>query len=128
MAGNFGIFVNQNYLAEKSLSDLGITFNSDLLYGLGKLLKIKVKHASLKHIQTIGAVERSHAALELVLKLNTVKRWNDWHKYLPLATFIKKHCIIHQWGPASMFFFMALNQQSHLICVFAREQYLSRDK
>ena len=55
---------------------------------LAILLEVKLKHASLKHPQTIGAVERSHGPLKQILKLNTEKEWKDWHKYVPLATFI----------------------------------------
>ena len=52
------------------------------------LLEVKLKHASLKHPQTIGAVERSHGPLKRILKLNTEEQWKDLHKYVPLATFI----------------------------------------
>ena len=55
---------------------------------LASLLEVKLKHASLKHPQTIGAVERSHGPLKRILKLNTEEQWKDWHKYVPLATFI----------------------------------------
>ena len=55
---------------------------------LTKLLEVKLKHATLKHPQTIGVVERSQAALKWILKLNSNQQWNDWHKYVPLATFI----------------------------------------
>ena len=55
---------------------------------LTKLLEVELKHATLKHPQTIGVVERSHAALKWILKLNSNEQWNDWHKYVPLATFM----------------------------------------
>ena len=55
---------------------------------LASLLEVKLKHASLKHPQTIGAVERSHGPLKRILKLNTEEQWKDWHKYVPLATFM----------------------------------------
>ena len=45
-------------------------------------------HATVKHPKIIGAVERSHGPLKRILKLNTFEQWNDWHKYVPLATFI----------------------------------------
>ena len=47
-----------------------------------------MKHASLKRPQTIGAVEQSHGPLKRILKLNTEEQWKDWHKDVPLATFI----------------------------------------
>ena len=55
---------------------------------LTSLLEIKLNFASLKHAQTFGTVERSHAALKRFLKINTDNQWNDWHKYVPLAIFI----------------------------------------
>ena len=55
---------------------------------LPSLLEVKLKHASLKHPQTIGAVLRSHGPLKKILKLKTEEQWKDWHKYVPLATFI----------------------------------------
>ena len=36
----------------------------------------------------VGVVERSHSALKCLLKLNTYEQWNDWFKYVKLATFI----------------------------------------
>ena len=54
---------------------------------LANLLEVKLKHASLKHPQTIEAVERSHGPLKRSLKLHTEEQWKDWHNYVPLATF-----------------------------------------
>ena len=70
------------------MSDLGTQFVSELLHELTKLLEIKISHASLKHPQTIGVVERSHAALARILKLNSNQAFTNWHKYVPLAAFI----------------------------------------
>ena len=36
----------------------------------------------------MGVVERSHSALKRILKFNTNEQWNDWFKYVQLATFI----------------------------------------
>ena len=57
-----------------------------------ELLEIQLEHASLKHPQTVGVVERSHSALKRILKLNTNEQWNDWFKYLQLAAFIRNTC------------------------------------
>ena len=81
-------FFNHSYVPETIVSDLGTSFTSSLMDELTKLLEVKLKHASLKHPQTIGAVESSHGPLKRILKLNTDKQWKDWHKYVPLATFI----------------------------------------
>ena len=82
------IFSRHSFLPETFLSDLGSSFASELLDELTKLLEIQLDHASLKHPQTVGVVERSHSALKRILKLNTNEQWNDWFKYVQLATFI----------------------------------------
>ena len=82
------IFFRHSYLPETILSDLGTSFVSELLHELTKLLEIQLEHASVKHPQTVGVVERSHSALKRNLKLNTNEQWNDWFKYVQLATFI----------------------------------------
>ena len=60
------------------------------LHELTKLLEINMSHASLKHPQTIAVVERSHAALTRFLKFNSNPTLTNWHRYLPLATFMHK--------------------------------------
>ena len=81
------IFFRHSYLPKIILSDLGTSFVSELLHELTKLLEIQLEHASLKHPQTVGVVESSHSALKRFLKLNTNEQWNDWFKYVHLATF-----------------------------------------
>ena len=82
------IMFNHSYIPKKMISDLGTQFVSELFSELIKLLEIKITHASLKHPQTIGVVERSHAALTRILKLNSNDTFTNWHRYVPLATFI----------------------------------------
>ena len=50
--------------------------------------EILLEHASLKHPQTVRVVERFHIPLERIPKFNTNEPWNDWCKYVQLATFI----------------------------------------
>ena len=82
------IMFNHSYIPKEVMSGLGTHFVSELLHELTQLLEIKISHASLKHPQTIGVVERSHAALARILKLNSNQTFTNWHKYVPLATFI----------------------------------------
>ena len=56
------------------------------MHELSSLLEIKINHATLKHRQTVGVVERAHASLKRILRLNTNAQWSDWHKYVLLAT------------------------------------------
>ena len=52
------------------------------------ILEANIKHATIKHAQSVGLVERSHAALKRVLKLNINDDWSNWSQYVCLATFI----------------------------------------
>ena len=79
---------NHSYIPKEIMSDLGTQFVSELLHEITKLLEIKNSHASLKHPQTKVVVERTHAALARILKLNSNQAFTIWHKYVPLATFI----------------------------------------
>ena len=71
------IFFRHSYLPKAILSDLGTSFVSELLHELTKLLEVQLEHASLKHPQTVGVVERSHSELKRILKLNTNEQWHD---------------------------------------------------
>ena len=82
------IFFMHSYIPKKIIADLGTTFTSELMHELTTLLEVQINHATLKHPQSIGLVEQSHGPLKRILKLNTNKQWSDWHKYVPLATFI----------------------------------------
>ena len=81
-------FLRHCYLPKTIFSDLGTSFASDLLHELTKLLEIQLEHASLKHPQLVGIVERFHNALKRILKMNTIEQWNDGFKYVQLATFV----------------------------------------
>ena len=51
------VFLQHNYIPKTILSDLGTNFTSELMSELARLLELKLKHASLKQLQTIGAVK-----------------------------------------------------------------------
>ena len=82
------MFFTHSYVPKRILSDLGSVFTSKLIHELTGLLDIQIDHATLKHPQTIGLAERSHGALKRILKLNTDAQWTDWHRYVPLGTFL----------------------------------------
>ena len=82
------VFFQHSYIPQTILSDLGTNFNSELMSELASLVEVKIKHASLKHPQNIEAVEQSQGPLRQILELNTEEQWKNWHKYVPLATFI----------------------------------------
>ena len=49
------------------------------------MLGIEIEHATMKHAQPIGLLERTHASVKKHLKAATGDFRNNWHKYLPLA-------------------------------------------
>ena len=51
------MFSQHSYIPQTVLSDLGRNFTSELMSELASLLEVKLKHASLKQPQTIGAVD-----------------------------------------------------------------------
>ena len=82
------IFFQHSYIPHTIISDLGTNLVAELMHELAKLLEIKIGHATLKHAESVGVVERAHGALKRILKLNTNEQWSNWHKYVPLATYI----------------------------------------
>ena len=98
-------FFMHSYIPKKIIADLGTTFTSELMLELTTLLEVQINHATLKHPQSIGLVERSHGPLKRILKLNTNEQWSDWHKYVPLATFIHNTSYSSSIGccPSSIF-------------------------
>ena len=49
------------------------------------VLGITLKHATTKHAQTIGLLERSHASIKQALKIETGERRSLWHKHVNVA-------------------------------------------
>ena len=82
------MFFTHSYIPKRILSDLGSVFTSKLVHELTGLLDMQIGHTTLKHPQTIELVERSHGALKRILKINCDAQWTDWHRYVPLGTFI----------------------------------------
>ena len=67
------------------ISDKGTAFTSNVIKEVPGVLGITLKHATIKHAQTIGLLERSHASIKQALKIETVERRSLWHKYVSIA-------------------------------------------
>ena len=104
------VFFQHSYIPQTVLSDLGTNFTSELMSELASLLEVKLKHASLKRPQTIGAVEPSHGPLKRILKLNTEEQWKDWNKYVALAHLFLILLIIQRQIVVLQLYSMAENQ------------------
>ena len=65
------IMTRHAYLPTRIITDLGSVFVSQIVSEVAHILQIKLKHATVKHAQTIGILERTHASLKTSLKLAT---------------------------------------------------------
>ena len=73
------------YLLTLILTDKGSAFVSQVIHEVAKILGIKLKHATTRHAETIGVLERAHATIKTSLKKASVEYREQWHKYLPIA-------------------------------------------
>ena len=73
------------YLPTTLISDKGTAFTSKVIKEVAGVLGIILKHATTKHAQTIGPLERSHASIKQALKIETGEPRSLWHKYVSIA-------------------------------------------
>ena len=76
------IMTKHAHLPTTLISDKGTAFTSNLIKEVAGVLGITLKHATIKHAQTIGLLERSHASIKQALKIETGERRSLWHKYV----------------------------------------------
>ena len=79
------VMTRHAYLPTLILSDKGSQFRSEVVAEITQILEIQISHASTKHAQTIGILERTHASIKTALKISTGERRSIWHKYVQRA-------------------------------------------
>ena len=79
------IMTKHAYLPSTLISDKSTAFTSHVIKEVDGVLGITLKHATTKHAQTIGLLERSHMSIKLSLKIETGERRSLWHKYISIA-------------------------------------------
>ena len=79
------IMTKHAYLPTTLISDKGTAFMSHVIKEVAGVLGITLKHATTKHAQKIGLLERSHASSKQALKIETIERRSLWHKYIDIA-------------------------------------------
>ena len=79
------IMTKHAYLPTTLISDKGTAFMSHIIKDVAGVLGITLKHATTKHAQTNGLLERSHASIKQALKIETGERRSLWHKYINIA-------------------------------------------
>ena len=73
------------YLPTVILTDKGSQFRSEVINQIAQTLDIRISHASTKHAQTKGILERTHASLKTALKISTGELRSMWHKYVQIV-------------------------------------------
>ena len=76
------IFTKHAYISKHIITDKGSVFTSQVIEELMKTMGIKVSHATVKHGQTIGMIERSHQKLKQILKINVLAHNTTYHQTL----------------------------------------------
>ena len=79
------IIIRHCYLPTTIITDKGSQFISEAVHQTTAALGIQLKHATTKHAQTIGILEKTHASLKESLKIMTGERRTMWHQFLPMA-------------------------------------------
>ena len=79
------IITRHCYLPTTIITDKGSQFISEAMQQTTTALGIQLKHATTKHAQTIGILERTHASLKESLKIMTGERRTMWHQFLSMA-------------------------------------------
>ena len=79
------IFTKHAYVPKHIITDKGYAFTSQVITELMEKAGIKVSHATIKHAQTIGMIERSHQRLKQILKINVSADRPQWDRYVNLS-------------------------------------------
>ena len=73
------------YIPTLIITDKGRVFVFQVLHEVAEILGIHLKHATTKHAQTIGVLERAHATIKTFLKMASGEYRKQWYKYSPIA-------------------------------------------
>ena len=71
---SINIMAKHAYLPTTLISDKRTAFMSHVIKEVAGVLGITLKHATTKHAQTIGLLERSHMSIKQALKIETGER------------------------------------------------------
>ena len=79
------IIIKHAYLPTTIVSDKGSVFMSQVIKQVAEILGITLQHATTKHAQTIGMLERTHASIKKTLKTERGEGKSMWHNYVNIA-------------------------------------------
>ena len=80
------IITRHAYLPTLIITDKGSICVSPVIHEVAETLGINLKHATTKHAQTIGVLERAHKTIKTSLKMASGEYRKQWHNYLTIAT------------------------------------------
>ena len=100
-----GICLRHSYIPQTLMADQGTQFMAKMIKEMTEVLGISIEPATVKHHQTIGALERCHAQLKKFLAIYDVKNDKQWHHLVDFATHAHNTTIIPKLGtcPATLF-------------------------
>ena len=75
------IMTRHAYLPTLIITDKRSVFVSQVIHEVAEILGIIFEHATTKHAQTIGVLERAHARNKTSLKVASGEYRKQWHKY-----------------------------------------------
>ena len=67
------------------ITDKGTQFGAQTTTEITKILGITLSHATTKHAQTIGILERAHGSLKTDIKIQVHEKKSFWHRYVQIA-------------------------------------------
>ena len=73
------------YLPTFIITDKGSVFVSQVIHEVAEILGKNLKHATTKHAQNLGLLERAHATIKTSSKMASGEYRKQWHKHLPIA-------------------------------------------
>ena len=79
------IMTKHAFLPTTLISDKGTAFTSHVIKEVAGVLGITLKHATTRHAQKIGLLERSHASIKQSLNIETGERRSLWHKDISIV-------------------------------------------
>ena len=82
---NIDVMIRHCYLLNVIMTNKRSLFRSEVVNQIAQTLDIRISHASTKHAQTIGILERTHTSVKTSLKISTGERRSMWHKYVQRA-------------------------------------------
>ena len=91
---SINIMTKRAYLPTTLISDKGTAFMSHVIHEVAGVFGITLKHATTKHAQLIGLLERSHASIKQTLKIETGERRSLWQKDVKIG-FLKYNTSYH---------------------------------